>query len=168
MWTPRHLATLNNINNNKIVFYLMQNREPGQCDIVISEADKIQQFYNLLTTSVDVIHNFAEKIPGFTDLHRDDQELLFQSASLELFVLRLAQRTRPDDTKLTFCNGVVLDKLQCQRSFGDWLLAIFDFCQALHVMDIDISAFACLCALTLVTGTLLIIKSAKKMFKLNS
>ncbi|XP_047117744.1 probable nuclear hormone receptor HR38 isoform X1 [Schistocerca piceifrons] len=128
-----------------------QYREPSPTEPVISEAEKVQQFYNLLTTSVDVIRAFADKIPGFTDLCREDQELLFQSASLELFVLRLAHRTRPDDTKLTFCNGVVLDKQQCQRSFGDWLHAIMEFCQSLHAMDIDISAFACLCALTLVT-----------------
>lgn len=80
------------------------------------------------------------------------QELLFQSASLELFVLRLAYRTKPDDTKLTFCNGVVLALEQCQRSFGDWLHSILEFSKALHVLDVDTSAFACLCALTLVTG----------------
>jgi nuclear receptor subfamily 4 group A protein 2 len=39
-----------------------------------------------------VIRTFADKIPGFAELNRDDQELLFQSASLELFVLRLAHR----------------------------------------------------------------------------
>nr|CAD7457739.1 unnamed protein product [Timema tahoe] len=128
-----------------------QYHEPTPTDPVVTEAEKIQQFYNLLTTSVDVIRQFADKIPGFSELSREDQELLFQSASLELFVLRLAQRTRPDDTKLTFCNGFVLDKQQCQRSFGEWLHAIFDFCSSLHAMDIDISAFACLCALTLVT-----------------
>ncbi|XP_063241766.1 probable nuclear hormone receptor HR38 isoform X2 [Bacillus rossius redtenbacheri] len=128
-----------------------QYREPSPVEPPINESEKIQLFYSLLTTSVDVIRQFADKIPGFAELCRDDQELLFQSASLELFVLRLAQRTRPDDTKLTFCNGVVLHKQQCQRSFGDWLHAIFDFCQSLHAMDIDISAFACLCALTLIT-----------------
>ncbi|XP_017775255.1 PREDICTED: probable nuclear hormone receptor HR38 isoform X2 [Nicrophorus vespilloides] len=125
--------------------------EPSPIEPIIPEADKILQFYTLLTTSVDVIRNFADKIPGFQDLSHDDKELLFQSASLELFVLRLAYRTHPNDTKLTFCNGVVLDKQQCQRSFGDWLHAIMDFCSSLHLMEIDISAFACLCALTLVT-----------------
>ncbi|XP_046676260.1 probable nuclear hormone receptor HR38 isoform X1 [Homalodisca vitripennis] len=128
-----------------------QYREPNPMEPPITEAEKILQFYNLLTTSLDVIRHFAEKIPGFSELCREDQELLFQLASLELFVLRLAYRTRATDTKLTFCNGVVLDKQQCQRSFGDWLLAIFDFCQSLHAMEIDISAFACLCALTLIT-----------------
>ncbi|EEB16197.1 retinoid X receptor, putative [Pediculus humanus corporis] len=128
-----------------------QYREPIPGEPPMSEAEKIQQFYSLLTTSVDVIRHFADKIPGFTELTKEDQDLLFQSASLELFVLRLAYRTKADDTKLTFCNGVVLDKHQCQRSFGDWLHAILDFCQSLHAMDIDISAFACLCALTLIT-----------------
>lgn len=69
-----------------------QYREPSPCEPPVSEAEKIQQFYTLLTTSVDVIRNFADKIPGFADLHKEDQELLFQSASLELFVLRLAYR----------------------------------------------------------------------------
>ncbi|XP_011063247.1 PREDICTED: nuclear receptor subfamily 4 group A member 2 isoform X2 [Acromyrmex echinatior] len=128
-----------------------QYRQPRPGDPPITEAEKIQQFYNLLTTSIDVIRNFADKIPGFTDLVREDQELLFQSASLELFVLRLAYRTHPDDTKLVFCNGVVLALEQCQRSFGDWLHSILDFCKALHFLEVDISAFACLCALTLVT-----------------
>lgn len=114
-------------------------------------ADKIQQFYHLLTSSIDVIRNFADKLPGFAELDKEDQELLFQSASLELFVLRLAYRSQPDDIKFTFCNGITLHRQQCLRSFGDWLPSILEFSQSLRVMDIDISAFSCLCALTLVT-----------------
>lgn len=121
-------------------------------DANMTEAEKIQQFYSLLTTSVDVIKHFAEKLPGFNDLCAEDQELLFQSAALELFVLRMSYRTRYDDAKLTFCNGTVLHRIQCQRSFGEWLNAIMEFSRSLHSLEIDISAFACLCALTLVTG----------------
>lgn len=143
-----HVDTTPDLANLDYSQYL----EPLPIEPVISEAEKIQQFYTLLTTSVDVIKNFADKIPGFQDICAEDKELLFQSASLELFVLRLAYRTHPNDTKLTFCNGVVLHKEQCQRSFGDWLHAIMEFCTSLHLMEIDISAFACLCALTLITG----------------
>jgi len=56
------------------------------------EAAKIQQFYNLLTNSIDIIRMFCEKIPGIHELTPNDRELLFQSACLELFVLRLAYR----------------------------------------------------------------------------
>lgn len=118
----------------------------------MTDAEKIQQFYNSLTTSVDVIKHFAEKLPGFSDLCAEDQELLFQSAALELFVLRMSYRARFDDAKLTFCNGIVLHKIQCQRAFGEWMNAIMEFSRSLHMLQIDISAFACLCALTLVTG----------------
>lgn len=52
----------------------------------------MQQFYNLLTASIDVSRSWAEKIPGFTDLPKEDQTLLIESAFLELFVLRLSIR----------------------------------------------------------------------------
>lgn len=42
-----------------------QYMEPSPIEPVISEVEKIQQFYSLLTTSVDVIKSFADKIPGF-------------------------------------------------------------------------------------------------------
>ncbi|XP_041976470.1 probable nuclear hormone receptor HR38 isoform X1 [Aricia agestis] len=128
-----------------------QYREPNPMEPPMSDLEVIQQFYSLLSTSIDMIKIFAEKVPGFGELCPEDREQLFASARLELFVLRLAYRTRPEDTKLTFCNGLVLDKRQCQRSFGDWLHAVLDFSNTLHSMDIDISTFACLCALTLIT-----------------
>ncbi|XP_035828305.1 nuclear receptor subfamily 4 group A member 2 [Aplysia californica] len=53
----------------------------------------IKGFYTILLQSMDVLRSWAEKIPGFSDLHKEDQELLFQSASLELFVLKAAFRS---------------------------------------------------------------------------
>ncbi|KAG8179528.1 hypothetical protein JTE90_025755 [Oedothorax gibbosus] len=114
-------------------------------------AEQVGQFYDLLVSSIDVIRQFADKVPGFGDLNKDDQELLFNSACLELFSLRLAYRIRPQDQKFTFCNGTVLGAEQCRQMFGDWFTTILDFSASLHAMDIDISAFACLCALALVS-----------------
>lgn len=56
------------------------------------DASDIQQFYDLLTGSLDVIRNWAETIPGFTDFCKEDQELLLESSFVELFILRLAYR----------------------------------------------------------------------------
>lgn len=53
----------------------------------------IQQFYDLLTSALDVIRNWAETIPGFTDFCKEDRELLLESAFVELFILRLAYRS---------------------------------------------------------------------------
>ncbi|KAG8007925.1 Nuclear receptor subfamily 4 group A member 1 [Nibea albiflora] len=91
------------------------------------DAGDIQQFYDLLTGSLDVIRNWAETIPGFTDFCTEDQELLLESAFVELFILRLAY------------------------SFGDWIDSIMDFSLSLHRMNLDISLFACLAALVIIT-----------------
>lgn len=61
-------------------------------------------------------------------------------------------RSNPEKNKLIFCNGVVLHRLQCVRSFGDWIDSIMDFSQSLHRMNLDISLFSCLAALVIVTG----------------
>ena len=59
----------------------------------VMKADQVRQFFTLLSDCIDVIKIWAHKIPGFTsELCREDQELLFQSACLELLVLRLAYR----------------------------------------------------------------------------
>jgi hypothetical protein len=115
-----------------------------------NEAAKITQFYNLLTTSIDVIRNFCERIPGICELSNKDRELLFQSACLELFTLRLAYRTQPESLKFTFCSGLVLHRNQARSTFGDWLNGIIELSRSLHSMELDVSAFSCLAALTLV------------------
>lgn len=130
-----------------------------------------------------MIRIWAETIPGFTDFCTEDQELLLESAFVELFILRLAYRlaafnnvnfcfirlmctfqyadcsldlklcrSNPEKNKLIFCNGMVLHRLQCVRSFGDWIDSIMDFSQSLHRMNLDISLFACLAALVIITG----------------
>ena len=60
--------------------------------LIAVEAARISQFYNLLTSSIDVIYKFCDKIPGYNDLCKEDRELLFRSACLELFTLRLSHR----------------------------------------------------------------------------
>ncbi|NXL63018.1 NR4A2 protein, partial [Chordeiles acutipennis] len=116
------------------------------------DTQHIQQFYDLLTGSMEIIRGWAEKIPGFTELPKPDQDLLFESAFLELFVLRLAYRSNPVEGKLIFCNGVVLHRLQCVRGFGEWIDSIVEFSSNLQNMNIDISAFSCIAALAMVTG----------------
>lgn len=56
------------------------------------DAGDIQQFYELLTGALDVIRKWSQAIPGFTDFCEEDQELLLESAFVELFILRLAYR----------------------------------------------------------------------------
>ncbi|XP_028266643.1 nuclear receptor subfamily 4immunitygroup A member 1 [Parambassis ranga] len=115
------------------------------------DASDIKQFYELLTSSMEVIRKWAKSIPGFSDFCPEDQELLLESAFVELFVLRLAYRSNPKMEKLIFCNGTVLHKTQCVRGFGDWIDSILEFSQSVHRMKLDVSSFACLTALVTIT-----------------
>ncbi|RXM92070.1 Nuclear receptor subfamily 4 group A member 1 [Acipenser ruthenus] len=115
------------------------------------DASDIQQLYDLLTDSMDVIRKWAVNIPGFSSFSLEDQELLLESAFVELFILRLAYRSSPEKDKLVFCNGTVLHRLQCLRGFGEWIDSIIDFSQSLHRMSMDVSSFACLAALVIIT-----------------
>ncbi|XP_026788781.2 probable nuclear hormone receptor HR38 isoform X1 [Pangasianodon hypophthalmus] len=115
------------------------------------DANDIQQFYDLLTGTMEVIQKWAEAIPGFRTFCREDQELLVEAAFVELFILRLAYRSNPEEHKLIFCNGVVLHRSQCVRGFGDWIDSIMDFSQSLHRMSLDITSFSCLAALVIIT-----------------
>ncbi|XP_016080515.1 PREDICTED: nuclear receptor subfamily 4 group A member 3 [Miniopterus natalensis] len=116
-----------------------------------TDAEHVQQFYSLLTASIDVSRSWAEKIPGFTDLPKEDQTLLIESAFLELFVLRLSIRSNTAEDKFVFCNGLVLHRLQCLRGFGEWLDSIKDFSLSLQSLNLDIQALACLSALSMIT-----------------
>ncbi|XP_040920637.1 nuclear receptor subfamily 4 group A member 1 [Toxotes jaculatrix] len=115
------------------------------------DASDIKQFYDLLTASMEVIRKWAKSIPGFSEFCSEDQELLLESAFVELFILRLAYRSNPETDKLIFCNGAVLHKTQCVRSFGDWINSILEFSQSLYRMKLDISSFSCLTALVIIT-----------------
>ncbi|KAJ8258168.1 hypothetical protein GJAV_G00193900 [Gymnothorax javanicus] len=111
----------------------------------------IRQFYDLLTGSMEVIRKWAETIPGFSAFCPEDQDLLLESAFIELFILRLAYRSSQEKDKLIFCNGVVLHRRQCVRGFGDWIDSIVDFSQSLCRMNLDVSSFSCLSALVIIT-----------------
>ncbi|XP_029927041.1 nuclear receptor subfamily 4 group A member 2-like [Myripristis murdjan] len=115
------------------------------------DAQHVRQFYDLLTGSMEVIRGWAQKIPGFTTLPKHDQDLLFYSAFLELFVLRLSYRSNPEEGKLIFCDGSVWHRLQCLRGFGEWIDSIVEFSANLQRMNLDISTFSCISTLALVT-----------------
>ncbi|XP_069814669.1 nuclear receptor subfamily 4 group A member 3 [Dendropsophus ebraccatus] len=116
-----------------------------------TDTEHVQQFYSLLTVSIEISKKWAQKLPGFSELSKDDQILLIETAFLELFVLRLSIRSNITADEFVFCNGVVLHRHQCLRGFGEWLDAIRNFALHLQSLNLDISTLACLSAVCLIS-----------------
>ncbi|EOA93663.1 Nuclear receptor subfamily 4 group A member 1, partial [Anas platyrhynchos] len=128
-------------------------QEAAPCQFEKEDSVDVQQFYDLLTGSMDVIRKWAEKIQGFAELPKEDQDLLLESAFLELFILRLAYRLCPQlqaggrQTHLLQRRGAAPAAVR----FGEWIDAILEFSQSLHRMSVDVPSFSCLAALVIIT-----------------
>ena len=72
----------------------VQYRQSAEGDSILNDEAIIQRFFDALIQSIDSMKVWADKVPGFTDLCTADQDLLFQSAALELVMLRLAYCSR--------------------------------------------------------------------------
>ena len=85
-----------NIENNfNLSFQLVDwgsHEQDSKNELMNRRADDIQQFFNLIASSMEICKKFCERIPGIGDINPGDRELLYQSASLELVILRMAYR----------------------------------------------------------------------------
>ncbi|XP_063733980.1 nuclear receptor subfamily 4 group A member 2-like isoform X3 [Eleginops maclovinus] len=147
---------------SRLDYFKFKESPPGE------DAQHVRQFYDLLTRSMEVIRGWAQKIPGFTSLPKHDQDLLFYSAFLELFVLRLSYRSNPEEGELMFCDGSVWHRLQCLRGFGEWIDSIVEFSASLQRMNLNVSTFSCLCTLALVTAERHGLKEPQKVEELQN
>ena len=58
-----------------------------------------------------------------------------------------------NDEKFTFCNGIVQHRSQVEHMFGiRWMYLMEKLALNFEKADVDISAFACVSALTLISG----------------
>ena len=48
----------------------------------------VRQLYDIFGQSLDILKSWTEKIPGFNELCKEDQEVLFQASVLEIIILR--------------------------------------------------------------------------------
>ena len=85
------IFSANCANYSNILFVVVSQCHVPSVDSGLT-SENIQNFFGILSSSVDIIKTWAEKVPGFSDLCREDQQLLLNSAMLELISLRLAFR----------------------------------------------------------------------------
>ncbi|OQR77736.1 putative nuclear hormone receptor HR38-like [Tropilaelaps mercedesae] len=164
-----HLDTSPDMTSRDFSMYQVLNMQEN----APRTAEEAQRFYDLFTSSIEVIRRFVERIPGFSELLPEDRELLFTSSILELFALRLAFRMVRSGLdcdqrceQLTLCNGIVLHRSQAKRDLGEWLTSITDFARFLDHFDIDMPALACFAAIVVTGNDRLGLKEPSKVEQL--
>lgn len=130
---------------------LSQFRAPGMkpCSPMRSVREETHYFYELLASCLLVVRQWAEKIPGFCSLSQEDQATLIESSFLEIFSLRLAYRMEIQEGKFIFCNGTALHRDQLYAGFGEWTDSLLSFACNMSELNVDISSFSCMLALSL-------------------
>jgi len=117
--------------------------------------EESERIMHLIESSMIITERqFVTKIPGFSTLKQEDHKLLFNSAKIELFSLRMAARLMKNinDDKIVFDNGKALHRSQCEWFFSDWLSGIRNYANSLKAYEADETCLSCIAALTLLSG----------------
>ncbi|XP_072032988.1 thyroid hormone receptor beta-A-like [Amphiura filiformis] len=112
-----------------------------------------QNLAGIMTPSIVKVVEFAKRVPGFIELHGEDQVLLLKSCCMEIMCLRIAQKYDPENEKLILGNGVRVDKSELNNGVLNELVEpIFDFAVGLSRLELTDTEMALLAAVLLIAG----------------
>ncbi|XP_041477287.1 thyroid hormone receptor beta-A-like [Lytechinus variegatus] len=116
----------------------------------------------IMTPSIVKVVEFAKRIPGFTNLHHDDQILLLKTCCMEIMCLRIAQKFDPDSQKLILSNGLRVGKSDMDHGvLSELIEPIFDFAVSMSRLQLTETENALLAAVLLIAGDRPGLKEAK-------
>ncbi|KRY42445.1 Nuclear receptor subfamily 4 group A member 1 [Trichinella spiralis] len=108
-----------------------------------------------LNYSLAVVHRWAERLPGWSTLSASDQRQLLKAGSMNVMHIRIAYRSMDNVNEsgvgnLTFEDGSVRRVDDFRQFWHPWFNALTSLtCHFGHVLDLDLTAVACLTALAI-------------------
>ncbi|KAL7648015.1 UNVERIFIED_CONTAM: hypothetical protein RMT77_001631 [Armadillidium vulgare] len=116
-----------------------------------SDMSRFHQITEMTRLTVELIVQFALRLPGFRSIAVEDQVTLLKACSSELIVLRASRRYHTDTDSIVFA-----DNSPCTREFYvsagmDPLTtdSLFNFCKKMAAMKVDNAEYALLASITL-------------------
>lgn len=129
---------------------LESDEKPGSKDV--------NKLMALAYTELQFVIQWAKGVPGFKDLHLEDQVCLLKACFMDLNVFRLAYRSVAcDPMSVRFSQNTILEKEEVV-ALGwaeDLVDATLEFSDKLRSLNLDQNEFACLSALVLLSPGLL-------------
>lgn len=113
-------------------------------------ANRFQHIAEICILTVQLIVEFAKRLPGFDSLNREDQITLLKECTCELMILRAARRYDVDTDAIVFANNMPFTrdnyKMSLTNANADGL---YNFCRSLSLLKTDNAEFALLTAVSI-------------------
>lgn len=142
---------------------LESDENPGSKDV--------NKLMALAYTELQYVIQWAKGVPGFKDLHLEDQVCLLKACFMDLNVFRLAYRSVAcDPMSVRFSQNTILEKEEVV-ALGwaeDLVDATLEFSDKLRSLNLDNNEFACLSALVLLSPDTPELKNRAKVEELQA
>jgi len=110
-------------------------------------ANRFQHIAEITILTVQLIVEFAKRLPGFETVSRDDQIALLKACACELMMLRCSRRYDTGTDSIVFANNVPFTRENYKSAGlynGDGL---YNFCKSMCTMKVDNAEYAILSAI---------------------
>ncbi|XP_014241437.1 ecdysone receptor isoform X2 [Cimex lectularius] len=120
------------------------NDEEEQSDL------KFRHITQITILTVQLIVEFAKRLPGFDKLLREDQIALLKACSSEVMMLRMARRYDAQSDSILFANNQPYTRDSYNMAgMGDVVEGLLRFCRQMYNMKVDNAEYALLTAIVI-------------------
>ncbi|NXH09490.1 RORG protein, partial [Bucco capensis] len=130
-------------SREEICTYQRQARPPGKM---------WQRCAGRLTEAIQLVVEFAKRLPGFLELCQNDQIVLLKAGALEVVLVQMCRAFNGENRTVFFEGKYASAELFRALGCHEFISSIFDFAQSLCALHCSESEVAFLCALVLVNA----------------
>ncbi|KAI4461440.1 knirps-related protein-related [Holotrichia oblita] len=118
-----------------------------QCDV------RFRHITEITILTVQLIVEFAKRLPGFDKLLREDQIALLKACSSEVMMFRMARRYDVSTDSILFVNNQPYSRDSYNLAgMGETIEDLLHFCRTMYQMKVDNAEYALLTAIVIFSG----------------
>ncbi|XP_063233115.1 ecdysone receptor isoform X2 [Bacillus rossius redtenbacheri] len=145
---------------HRLVYYQNEYEQPSEDDLKRitnspiegeNQSDiKFRHITEITILTVQLIVEFAKRLPGFDKLLREDQIALLKACSSEVMMFRMARRYDVQSDSILFANNQPYTKdSYSMAGMGETIDDMLRFCRQMYAMKVDNAEYALLTAIVI-------------------
>lgn len=115
---------------------------------------KYKYITEITMLTVNLVVQFAMRLPGFDQILREDQIALLKASSSEVMMLRMARKYDINTDSIIFANNQSYTKdSYILAGFDESIEDLLQFCRQMYTMQVNNAEYALLTAAVIFSGT---------------